>query len=986
MANKPLVGISDTDVTADVETLVRSYADKMKTVDAALREARIAAEEEAAESFGKAMENVHAEIARLQSEGAFKNEYERAQYAKKLATDLQKQRLEDELEALQIISKKAEKEREKEKQVLEHKKKVLAAQVKYEEAKKNGTKEEQKAAKKELKKAKVEQSGSTKDGISEGLAESFKELNRQLEEGTAVQETAAKNTQTALKSVGKAITEGLNAINNAITAYAKHQTAVNARLNGVSSYSKIATSLSLIAYSPLLKAEDLYANVADLAGQGIATNIEQRALLMTVKDGIATTFDATNESLKRIIRVQQNDSTAARMGLEAYLTKFLNVYVENTEYLQSTFDNVASSLLEASAMLKYNTSDVGASLEFEYQVQKWLGTLTGLGLSDQAAQSIATAIGQLGSGDVEGLTGNDINNLLLMGASKSGKVSYSDMLSQGMTADDVNNLMQGVLAYMQDIANFDNNIVKNQLAKTFGLSVSDVLSSKNISDHVLAEVVGDSLSYEGMYTALADGFDALPARLGISNILDNLMSNLTYQTGANIAANPALFALWKITDLIKVATNGQDIAVPFISAMGNGFDLNTGVANLMQMAIAGGGLLAGIPGIIAGLASAVNGSSLMTLTGMNAKSAVIQEVEGGLSKRKDGKRESGDSTSGGQTIVNNDADTYSDSALNEANDDAQKKVDAAKEKEEDPTVKYLKEEVFFTQTLFAILASTLNLSNTGTIVSNNVRAFMDLYRDISIAQATGIDITSAITASLAKSAEAGMYSSEIDLGEISELPISLEMNTSMVSFEQLSELLSPETFFASILTRLDTGLFYSKLIAQGMLGVDASTLSTAFTSFESTLAASASESDGYVSPAAEAAKTAASSANLSDALTSTLASQQLAAEPEGDRSILSDSYSSSTAATYGDTNDTQILTNYDLFINSNEFMEGFKLIVQNVVKMGGQDTTSKSWNEPLGGGSTNSMNQNISYNSGDQSKDIAGLTQTGTPKFSLTNY
>lgn len=947
MATKPFKGVDDTDVTADVKNLVDSYRQQMLIVDAELRAARIEAQKDAADAWADKMSDIREQIQVLESKGAFKNEYERAQYAHKLAVEAQNARLQDELNALEAISKKAEKEREKERKLLERKKKLAEAQAKYDKARAEGDKKGAKEAKKELRKEQKDQA------VGEVLNDSFKDLKRQMEEGTAVSEAAAKNTETALKSVGKAITEGLNAINNAISAYAKHQTAINARLNGVSSYSKIATSLSLIAYSPLLKAEDLYANVADLAGQGIATNIEQRALLMTVKDGIATTFDATSDSLKRIIRIQQNDSTAARMGLEAYLTEFLNVYVENTEYLQSTFDNVASSLLEASAMLKYNTSDVGASLEFEYQVQKWLGTLTGLGLSDQAAQAIASAIGQLGSGDVEGLTSNDVNNLLLMGANKSGKVSYTDLLSQGVTADDVNNLMQGIVSYMQDIANFDNNIVRNQLAKTFGLSVSDVLSSKNISDHVLSEVVGDALSYEGMYTALADGFDALPARLGISNILDNLLSNLTYQTGANIAANPALFALWKITDLIKVATNGQDIAVPFISAMGNGFDLNTGVANLMQMAIAGTGLLVGIPGIIAGLASAVNGSSLMTFAGINENSAVIQEIEGGLDKRKNGKRQSGDSTSGGKTVVNNDADTYSDSALNEANDDAQKKVDAAKEKEEDPVVKYLKEEAFLTETLAGILASTIHLSQTGTIIGNNMRTFLDLYVAINAAQ--GIETAAIITSTLAKAAAAGIYSDSLEEISASEFPSAIEITSSMVSIEQLSELLNPETFFASILTKFDNSLFYSKTIAQALLGVDSTQLLTEFTTFEAALAASEHSGTSAVN----------------------------AANPAGEYSILGEHVDSDIASYNGD--NSQILTNYDLFINSNEFVEGFKLIVQNVVKLGGYDSTQRRWDEPISGGVANGSNSNDGYSGSANSRDIVGLTQTGSPRFALNN-
>lgn len=862
MPKNQLLAMNDSEFNLNMQDLVKAYVDEMRRGEDKLKAIREQAELDAAAAYQDAKEKIQNELDRLAQEGAIKTEYERAQYAKKLADELKTQRLADELEVLNAVSKKAEDERRKELKVLEHKKKVAQAEKAVQEARAKGDKKAEEKAKKELVNAQKEQSKSASDGISEALDKRFEELNRQLEQGTAVSETAAKNTETAMKSVGRAITEGLNAINNSIKAYAQHQTAINARLNGVSSYSSIAKSLNSIAFSPLFKAEDLYGNVAELAGQGIATNIEQRALLMTVKDGIATTFDATSDSLKRIIRIQQNDSTAARMGLEAYLTEFLNVYVENTEYLQSTFDTVASSLLEASAMLKYNTSDVAASLEFEYQVQKWLGTLTGLGLSDQAAQAIAEAIGQLGSGSVDALTSSDINNLLLMGANKVGNISYADLLSEGVTAQNVNDLMYGMVSYMQEIASFESNIVKNQLAKTFGLTVSDVLSSKNVSAELLKEIKGDSLDYGGMYGALEEGFDQLPARLGISNILDNLMSNFTYQIGANIAANPALFALWKLTDLIKVATNGEDIAIPFISAYGTGFDLNTGVANLMQMAIAGTSILAGIPSIISGVASAVNGSSLLDRVGISENNAVIQQVTGGLSKQKNGKRESGDSTSGGRTVTNNDENVYQDTALNDANDDAKKQVDAQKEEEEDPVVKYLSKDIILPDRLDKILAALLRLNG------------------FNITNGTGED---------------GSFS--------------------FISYTQLETLLNPETFFLPIVDKFDILLEHSEAIKQAL-------------------------AEGVV----------------------------VKAEPAGQTSILSNQSTSSETVL----GQTGVSTN--LFIDSNEFAEGFRDIVRNVAALSGDKSTAQGWNEPISGGNANSQVATPG-NSSSNAGDIAGLTQ-----------
>lgn len=660
-------------------------------------------------------------------------EDQRKSLAAKYIEDEQKERIKAELDVIKITSEAGKKQRELESRRLQSELNLVKAQEKLNAAKKAGDKQKQKEAKEEIKQAKKskrptkderEELGlTTKGGIKEGFKSSFKELSDQLEKGTAVQETAAKNTQTALKSVGRAITAGLNAINNSITAYAKHQTAINTRLQGVSSYGKIVDTLDAVAFSPLLNAEELYNNVADLVGQGIVTNIEQRATFATLKDSIATTFDVTSDSLKRMIRLQREDSTAARLGMEAYLTEFLNVYVENTEYLQSTFDTVASSLLEASAMLKYNTGAVDKSVEFEYQVQKWLGALTGVGLSDEAAQNIAAAIGQLGSGDVDSLSGNSLNNLLLMGANKAGTVSYSDILNRGLDATSVNDLLYGMVGYMQEIASTGTNVVKNQLAKTFGISVSDLIAVSNLTPNDMNKLRGESLSYSQMYGELGQQFDQIASRMGISNIMDNLFSNMQYQTGANIAKNPASFALWKITNLIQNATGGQGIAIPFISAFGNGFDFNADVTNLMQMGIAGVSLLSNIGGIMGGLGSLGKGSSLLSKLNVNMNNSKLKEVGSGLELLGQ-KRKSGDDISQTRMVTNNDGQSYQDAAINDATDDAQRQLDQKLTEYEDPVVKYLEETVKFAEKMELIVqgvSATTSISPKGdtSIIAGN---------------------------------------------------------------------------------------------------------------------------------------------------------------------------------------------------------------------------------------------------------------------------
>ncbi|MBP5468705.1 MAG: hypothetical protein J6Z11_05620 [Candidatus Riflebacteria bacterium] len=120
-----------------------------------------------------------------------------------------------------------------------------------------------------------------------------------------------------------------------------------------------------VGMSPLIKQADVVKNLKDLVGQGIAFDVEQRAFLQTISDKIATTFSATDATLLKLVRIQQADTTAARLGMEAALNEFLNSMYETTEYMQSAAAEIRANLYEASALM--GAADATA---FEYQVQK----------------------------------------------------------------------------------------------------------------------------------------------------------------------------------------------------------------------------------------------------------------------------------------------------------------------------------------------------------------------------------------------------------------------------------------------------------------------------------------------------------------------------------------------------------------------------------------------------------------------------------------
>lgn len=122
---------------------------------------------------------------------------------------------------------------------------------------------------------------------------------------------------------------------------------------------------SLTFGSPYIRQSDFSNNIETLISQGIAYNVEQRAFLMTLSDKIATTFNTTDATLLRLVRIQQQDTTASRLGMESALTAFLNNMYETTEYMQGLAESTRSALLEAQSLMSG-----AAATELEYQVQK----------------------------------------------------------------------------------------------------------------------------------------------------------------------------------------------------------------------------------------------------------------------------------------------------------------------------------------------------------------------------------------------------------------------------------------------------------------------------------------------------------------------------------------------------------------------------------------------------------------------------------------
>ena len=403
-----------------------------------------------------------------------------------------------------------------------------------------------------------------------------------------LEETFKKNAQATADAVGRAVSAGLNQITQNVNTFYEYQAKVEARLQGSEASYKdsLEKVRKNVAFSGYVKQKDVINNLVKLVDTGVSYNLDLRAFLATISEDIASTFDAFDSNLLKIIRVQQADTTAARLGMEASLTKLFNEYFSDTSYLSDSFDKVTEALQGASALK--NKDD---SLEFEYMVQKWLGSLYSLGLSDNAANTIAQGLGYLGTGDVEALNSNDSLQTLLAMSAAQGGLSYADLLSGGLTADNTNKLLKSMIEYLKAISeNTDGSVVtKSAYANLFGLSTTDLRSIQNITDNDITKLYKNSMNYGDMMDELSYQTSQIAERTHISQVLSNVFDNALMSTSTTLGNNSGIWGTWMALNLVEDLTGG--IALPDVKVVGTGVNLQTTVTALAKSGIAGLGLM-----------------------------------------------------------------------------------------------------------------------------------------------------------------------------------------------------------------------------------------------------------------------------------------------------------------------------------------------------------------------------------------------------------
>lgn len=465
--------------------------------------------------------------------------------------------------------------------------------------KRDQAKEDEKAAK-ETRKFMSEAIGEDiAERLNAGLITGAKALK---ELGPAMAADLGDAMENATKNAKKFMSEqGVKFVNDAMQTVSGVYSKISARLQSSGeSFEEINATMQLqLAASPFIKYTDMLAKVDELVDSGVAYNVEQRAFLASISDKIASTFNAFDSNLLRIIRIQQEDSTKQRLGMEARLTEFLNENYQDTSYLSGAHDSVTEALTASIVQL-----GTAKGAEFEYNVQKWFGSLSALGMGDSTLTGLAGAINSLSTGDVDALAGSEYMNLIVMAANRAG-ISTGDLLTKGLNEKNVNDLIAQIVAYWSEIANNTNQIVRNQYSKLFGLDMIDMTAIQNVTQKDLNTILKENLTYKGMRNELTEQLAKVALRMHPAEMLNNVWENFMTGMGLNIASNPLAATTWLINDFIKDATGGINIPSFGAFAMGTGFnfDIETDLNSLIQLGMVGMSTLGQVGKVVAGLGS-----------------------------------------------------------------------------------------------------------------------------------------------------------------------------------------------------------------------------------------------------------------------------------------------------------------------------------------------------------------------------------------------
>lgn len=375
--------------------------------------------------------------------------------------------------------------------------------------------------------------------------------------GKGIQKTAdaAAATADAVIGVRKVLDKY---VNEAAGVLASNVGRIDAALEGTGQTYKntIENAVDSLGINRFVKQTDYLSQIANLTSRGITYNVEQRALLETIKDKTIASFSSMDANLLRLVRLKQQDITASQFGMEAALRNVLNKVFKDSTYLQDMFAGIQGAITDA--VMVSGIKDV---TEYSSVIQTWMGAMYESGIDSGTVSKMASALNALGSGNVSALASDsDIQRLILLSMDTIG-MDYADVLQQGLSSSDINNLLTAVVKYLTEIESNtkNNNVLTSSYTQLFGMSMSDIKAFKNLEQHMNQLQYVDSSSALNMTKHEIEMLQSTNRTIAAEQV-ENVISNAQYAIGSSIANDSTRYVTWKMSNMILDVTDAMAAA------------------------------------------------------------------------------------------------------------------------------------------------------------------------------------------------------------------------------------------------------------------------------------------------------------------------------------------------------------------------------------------------------------------------------------------
>lgn len=402
-----------------------------------------------------------------------------------------------------------------------------------------------------------------------------KELSEELNDELKASLSSESLSKLLSKSINSGLASGVSSIRNTLdsitNSYIEARDKMAYNLNGYNrSINEITDHLTnSLTLVNTVNHQNVFNKLTEMVGKGILYNVEQRAFLQSLSEDLDMVFNATDGTLTRLINIQQKDLSANRMAIEASLKEFLNQNYKTSQYIKDGFVGVSNSLIEAQSLMTTTTG-----MQMEATVQKWLGSMSSAGMSENTVQQLAQAIGYLGSGNISALNNNNMQRLLVLGAAQQ-NLDYGNLLNEGLTYRTVDKLMSGIVDYIAQMGEGATNVIKSEYARIFGINVSDIAAAANIREATRTELLN---------TDINNLLNDVGGYISATHQINNLISNMLFGAGSEIASSFPRYTLYKgsslLSDMIASAIGETTISTP--SILGALPELNIEVGSLIR--------------------------------------------------------------------------------------------------------------------------------------------------------------------------------------------------------------------------------------------------------------------------------------------------------------------------------------------------------------------------------------------------------------------